>query len=53
MIQELKPKMTILTHIDATRHLKKEGDHDFLLGIAGRHHRHNLKIAYDGMKIKL
>lgn len=53
IIEESSPKMTVLTHIDGTRHLKKEGDHDFLLGIARKYSKYNIKIGYDGMKIKL
>lgn len=53
IIRKVRPKKTILTHIDGTRHLKKDADHDFLLERANKHKDLNIDISYDGMKIEL
>jgi phosphoribosyl 1,2-cyclic phosphate phosphodiesterase len=53
IMRKIKPRRTILVHIDGARHLKKDTNHDFLLKQAKKHKELNIDISYDGMKIEL
>lgn len=53
IIKKIKPKKTILTHVDGTRHLKEDANYDFLLSQSKKYKNLNVEIAYDGMKIKV
>ncbi len=53
IMKKIRPQRTILVHIDGTRHLKSDANHDFLLKQAKKYKGFNIDIAYDGMKIEL
>lgn len=53
VIRKIRPKRTILVHIEGTRHLKNDSNHDFLLEQTKKYKDLNIDIAYDGMKIEL
>jgi hypothetical protein len=45
--------MTVLLHINGTRHLLRDTDVDFLNQEINKYKELNLGIAYDGMRIEL
>ncbi|PIU88627.1 hypothetical protein COS64_03260 [archaeon CG06_land_8_20_14_3_00_37_11] len=49
LIERLKPKISILTHIGG--HNVPRGDHDFLLNMIKKYPNLKINIAYDGMNI--
>ena len=53
IIRKIGPKKTILTHIDGTRHLKRDGDHDFLLERTQELAGLNLLVGYDGLRTEI
>ena len=52
LLDYLRPRRTILVHIDGARHRSPEIDHDILLEIV-RSYPHRVEIAYDGMRLVL
>lgn len=52
IIKLTRPKQTILTHIDGTRHRTNDGNHDDLCKMV-RKTCLNIEIAYDGMKLTI
>lgn len=53
IIRKIRPQRTILVHIDGTRHLNSDANHDFLLKQAKKYKGFNIDISYDGMRIEL
>jgi phosphoribosyl 1,2-cyclic phosphate phosphodiesterase len=56
VVKKIKPKRTILTHIDGTRHLKVDNDYSFTVEQTKKYSEKlnsKIDIAYDGMEIEV
>lgn len=52
-IKKIKPKSVVITHIDGARHKTIDGDYDLLVNEVKKYPDLNIRVAYDGMKIKI
>jgi len=50
LLDYLRPKRTVLTHIDGARHRSPEIDHDILLELV-KSYPQRVEIAYDGLRL--